>query len=92
MGGNAGNADPVNPRAKSIRVKSVTPVPRVFRFYVPCFRFHPREWRHNGGDEMDQRVANEYTAASHEMEFTQVLIAAVQDGKSLSRSQLNGEE
>lgn len=36
-------------------------------------------------------VANEYTAASHEMEFTQVLIAAAQDGKSLSRSQPNGK-
>lgn len=31
---------------------------------------------------MDQRVADEYTTASHEMEFTQVLIAAVQDGET----------
>lgn len=42
VGGNAGNADPANPRAKSIRVKSVAPVPRV-SIYVPCFRFHPRD-------------------------------------------------
>lgn len=46
--------------------------------------------RYNGGDEMDQRVADEYTVASHEMEFTQVLIAAVQDGKPLSRTRPNG--
>lgn len=40
-GGNAGNADPVNPRAKSICVKSAAPVSRV-SIYMPCFRFHPR--------------------------------------------------
>lgn len=42
VGGNAGNADPENPRAKSICVKSAAPVPRV-SIYMPCFRFHPRD-------------------------------------------------
>lgn len=39
VGGNAGNADPVNPHAKSARVKSAAPVPPA-SIYIPCFRFH----------------------------------------------------